>query len=163
MTPWTAAHQAYLSFTISWSLLRLMSIEIVMSSNHLILRCPLSSFAFNLYQHQGLFQWVCSSYQIAKVLEFQLQHQSFQWIFRVDFLWDWLVWSCSLRDTPTPQFKGINLWCSAFFMVQLSHPYMTFGKTIVLIIWIFFGKIIYLLYNMLSRFAMAFLQEGRIF
>ena len=59
---------------------------------------PLSSAsppAFNLSQHQGLFQWVSSSHQVAKVLEFQLQHQSFQWIFRIDFLKDWLVCSHS--------------------------------------------------------------------
>ena len=57
---------------------------------------PLSSPsppAFNLSQHQGLFQWVSSSHQVAKGLEFQLQHQSFQCIFRTDFLQDWLVWS----------------------------------------------------------------------
>ena len=69
--------------------------------------------AFNLSQHQGLFQWVSSSHQVAKVLELQLQHQSFQWRIRVDFLEDWLVGSpCSLRDSqessPTPQFKSIN-------------------------------------------------------
>jgi len=53
---------------------------------------------FNLSQHQGLFQWVSSSHQVAKVLELQLQHQSFQWIFKVDFIYDWLVWSaCSPR------------------------------------------------------------------
>ena len=76
---------------------------------------PLSSPslpAFNLAQHQGLFQSVSSSNQVAKALEFQLQHQSFQWIFRTDFLQDWLVWSCSLRDpqesSPTPQVKSIN-------------------------------------------------------
>ena len=55
-----------------------------------------SSLAFNLSQHQGLFQWIGSSHQVAKVLELQFQHQSFQWIFSVDFLWDRLVWSpCS--------------------------------------------------------------------
>ena len=77
---------------------------------------PLSSPsppAFNLSQHQGLFQWVSSSHQVAKVLEFQLQHQSFQWIFRTDFLYDGLVGSpCSPRDSqessPTPHFKSIN-------------------------------------------------------
>ena len=76
---------------------------------------PLSSPsppAFNLFQHQGLFQWVSSSHQVTKLLEFQLQHQSFQWIFRIDFLEDWLVWSCSPRDSqessPTLQFKNIN-------------------------------------------------------
>ena len=54
--------------------------------------------AFNLSQHQGLFQWVSSSHQVAKVLELQLQHQSFQWIIRTDFFFDWLIWSpCSPR------------------------------------------------------------------
>ena len=84
-TPWTAAPQASLSFTISWSLLRFMSTESVMLSNHLISLLPPSPFAFNLSQHQGLFQWVRSSHQ-GKVLELQPQHQSSQWIFRVDFL-----------------------------------------------------------------------------
>ena len=76
---------------------------------------PLSSPSptFNLSQYQGLFQWVSPLHQVVKVLEFQLQHQSFQCIFRTDFLEDWLVWSpCSPRDSqessPTPQFKGIN-------------------------------------------------------
>ena len=77
---------------------------------------PLSSPsppALNLSQHQGLFKWVSSSHQVAKVSEFQLQHQSFQWIFRTDSLWDGLVDApCSPRDSressPTPQFKSIN-------------------------------------------------------
>ena len=77
-TPWTEAHQASLSFTVSQSLLRLMSIELVMPSNHLIFSCLLSPPAFNLSQHQGLFQGVGSSHQVAKVWELQLQHQSFQ-------------------------------------------------------------------------------------
>ena len=69
--------------------------------------------AFSVSQHQGLFQWVSSLHQVAKVLEFQLQHQSFQWIFRTDFLQDGLVGSpCTPRDSqessPTPQFKSIN-------------------------------------------------------
>ena len=85
MTPWTAACQPSLSVTNSQSLLKLMSIESVMPSNHLILCRPLSS-AFSLSQHQSLFQWVSSSHQVAKVLEFCLQHQSFQSIFRTDFL-----------------------------------------------------------------------------
>ena len=83
-----AAHQASLSFTVSWNLLKLMSIELMMPSNHLIL-CQLSSpHALNLSQHQGLFQWVSSLHQVAKALElqFQFQHQSFRQIFRVDFL-----------------------------------------------------------------------------
>ena len=86
-TPWTAAQQASLSIINSLSVLKLMSIELVMLSNYLLR--PLSSPsppAFNLPQHQGLFKWVSSFHQVVKVLEFQLQHQSFQWIFRTDFL-----------------------------------------------------------------------------
>ena len=86
VTPWTVAHQASLSFIISWNFLKFMSIEPVMPSNHLILCHPLSPPSLNLAQHQGLFQWVGSSHQVAKILEFQLQYQLFQWIFRVDFL-----------------------------------------------------------------------------
>ena len=86
VTPWTEACQASLSVTNSRSLLKLMSTEFadaIQPSN------PLSSPSpptFNLSQHQGLFKWVNSSHQVTKVLEFQLQHQSFQWIFRIDFL-----------------------------------------------------------------------------
>ena len=73
---------------------------------------PPSPLAFNLSQHQGLFQWVGSSHQMAKILEFQLQKQSFQWMFRTDFLSDWLIWFCCPRDSqessPTPWFKSIN-------------------------------------------------------
>ena len=85
---------------------------------------PLSSPsppAFNLSQHQGLFQLVSSSHQVAKVLEFQLQRQSFQWIFRTDFLSDGLVWSpCSPRDSQesspaTLMFKSINYLALSFF------------------------------------------------
>ena len=69
--------------------------------------------ALNLSQPRRLFQWASSLHQVAKILELQLQHQCFQWIFRTDFLWDWLVWSpCSPRDSqessPTPQLKSIN-------------------------------------------------------
>ena len=81
--PWTAARQASLSFTISQSFLKLMSIESVMSSNRLIL-LPSSPPTLNLSQHQGFFQWLSSSHQAAKVLV--LQHQSFQWLFVVDSL-----------------------------------------------------------------------------
>ena len=88
---------------------------------------------FNLSQHQGLSKWVSSLHQVAKVLEFQLQHQSFQRIFRTDFLWDGLVGSpCSPRDSQesfqTHSSKASILWCSAFFIVQLSHPYMNCWK-----------------------------------
>ena len=69
--------------------------------------------AFSLSQHQGLFQWIGSSHQVSQVVELQPQHQSFQWIFRIDFPLDWLVWSpCSpwnsQDSSPTPQLKKIN-------------------------------------------------------
>ena len=75
----------------------------------------------------------------------QLQHQPFQWIFRVDFLQGWLVLSpCSPRDSqepsPAPQFEIINSLASAFFIIRLSHPYMMTGKTIALTLWTFVGK-----------------------
>ena len=85
VTPWTAACQASLSITNSRSLLKCMSIASVMPSNNLSLSST-SPSTFNLSQHQGIFQWVSSFDQVTKVLEFQLQHQSFQWIFRTDFL-----------------------------------------------------------------------------
>ena len=88
-TPWTAARQASPSITNSQSLLKLMTIESVMPSNHLI---PFSS-TFNLSQHQGLSQRVSSSHQVARVLEFQLQHQSCHGIFRTALLQDGLVGS----------------------------------------------------------------------
>ena len=76
---------------------------------------------FNLSQHHSLFKWVSSSHQVAKLLEFQVQHQSFQWIFRIDFLQDWLVGSpCSPRDSqessPTPQFKSISSSALSFLL-----------------------------------------------
>ena len=84
-TPWTAASQASLSITNSWSLLKPMPIELVMPAiqpSHPL--SPPSPPALDLSQHQGLFQWVSSSHEVAKVLEFQLQHQSFQWTPRTD-------------------------------------------------------------------------------
>ena len=82
LTPWTAAPQASLSSTVSWNLLKFMSTESVMPSS----ATSFSFFAFSLSQHQGLIQWVCSLHHVAKVLEHQLQHQSLQWLIRVDFL-----------------------------------------------------------------------------
>ena len=85
-TPWTSAYQASLSFTISWSLLKLRSIELVMPSNHLVLCHPLL-FLPSIFPHnQSLFKWVSSLHQGAKVLEFQLQHQFFQSTPRTDLL-----------------------------------------------------------------------------
>ena len=84
LTPWTASHQPSLYSTNSWSLLRLMSIKSVMPSNHLILYCPLL-LLLSIFPSIRVFSNE-SSHQVAKVLEIQLQHQSFQWIFRTNFL-----------------------------------------------------------------------------
>ena len=114
VTPWIAAHQASLSITksqVEFTKTHVHRVGDAIPPSH-----PLSSPsfpAFNLSQHQGLFQWVSSLHQVAKVLEFQFQHPFFQWIFRIDFLQDWLVWcSFSSRDSqessPTPQFTPLR-------------------------------------------------------
>ena len=84
--------------------------------------------AFNISQHQGLFQWVNSSHQVAKLLEFQLQHQSFQWIF-IDWFWSPCSPTDSQKSSPTSQFKSINSLALSF----LYNPTLTsilLGKTI---------------------------------
>ena len=110
-TPLLGARQASLSIMKSQSSLRVTSFESVMPSSISSSVVPFSS-CLHPFQHQGLFQWVSSLHQVAKVLELQLQHQSFQSIFSVDFLYNEMVWSlCSLRDSqesfPT-QFESIN-------------------------------------------------------
>ena len=131
---------------------------------------PLSSpspSAFNLSQNQGLFQWISSSHQVAKVLEFHCQHQSFQWIlglisFRMDWL-DLLAAQGTLKSLlQHHSSKASILQCSALFIVQISYPYMTTGKTIALTRWTFVGKVMSLIFNMLSRLVIFF-QGARVF
>ena len=137
VTPWTAACQGPLFFTISRNLLKFISVESVMPSNHLILCHPPCPFAFNRSQHQGLLQWVGSSHQLAKVVDLQLQHQSFQWIFRADLLKiDWLNLLAAQGTLKSllqhHNLKASILWCLVFFMVQLSYLYLMTGKTKIL-------------------------------
>ena len=130
---------------------------------------PLSSPsppAFSLSQHQGLFQWIGSSQQVAKVLELQLRHQFFQLIFRVDFLQYWMAWShCNPRTLKSlfqhHRSKASVLQCSAFFIVQLWHPYMTTIKTIAMTIQTFVGKVMSLLFNTPSVLVIAFLLRSK--
>ena len=130
---------------------------------------PLSSPfppAFNLSQHQGLFQWVCSSHQVANILELQLQYQSFQWIFRIiSFRMDWfdlLTVQGTLKSLlQCHSLKASSLQHSAFFMVQFSYPYMTTGKTIALTRRTFVSKVMSLLFNMQSRLVIAFLPRSK--
>ena len=140
VTPWTAAHQTFLPLTISWSLLKLVHVshDAIQPSQPL---SPPSPLAFNLSQHQGLFQWVSSLHQVATVLEFRLQHQSFQWIFRT------AVQGTLKRLFQHQSSKASVLWHSTFFIFQLSYPYMTTGKTIALTRWTFVGKVMSLLSN----------------
>ena len=127
---------------------------------------PASPPTFNLSQHQGLFQWVNYSHQVAKVLEFQLQHQSFQWIFKlISFRMDWLA-HLAVQGTLKSLFqhhssKASILRHSAFFIVQLSHPYVTIGKTIALTRQMFVGKVMSLLFNMLSSLVIAVLPRSK--
>ena len=127
-----------------------------------------SLLAFNVEEHQGLSQGVGSLHQVAKELEFQLQHQSFQWTFRTDFLQHWLVWSPCSPGTfksllqhhssiaPVPQH-------SIFFIVQHSHPYMTTGKIIALTRWTFVGRVMSLIFNMLSKLVIACIPKRKLF
>ena len=110
---------------------------------------PLSSF-FQSFPETSLFQWVSSSHQMAKVLELQLQHQSFQWIFRVDFLYNWLVWSpCSLRDSqessPAPQFESINSLVLSFPYGPILTSIHNYRKNHSLTRWTLVDKMMFLL------------------
>ena len=146
-----------------------MSIESVMPSNHLILCCPLllppSIFpSIRVFSSESV---LCIRWP--KVLEFQSQHQSCQWIFRTSFRIDWLdllAIQGTLESLLQPSSsKASILRCSAFFIVQLSHLYMTTGKTIALTIWTCVSKVMsllfFLLFNMLSRFVTAFLPRSK--
>ena len=165
-TPWTAAHQPSLSITNSWSLLKLMSIKTVMPSNHFILCHPLLllpsifpsirvitnesvlhirwpkywSFSFSISpsnEYSGLISFSIGWFHLLVVqgtLKSLLQHHSS---------------------------KASILLHSAFFIVQLSHPYMTTGKTIALTRWTFVGKVMSLFFNMLFRLDIAFLPRSK--
>ena len=141
---WTAARQAFLSITSSWSLLKLISIELVMPSSHLIL-CHLLLFLPSIFPSIRVFSdesalhirwpnyWSFTS-NISPSNEY-----SGLISFRMDWL-DLLAVQGTLKSLfQHHSSKASILWCSAFFIVQLSHPYMTTGKTIALTSWTFFG------------------------
>ena len=132
-----------------------------MPSNHLLL--PSSPPALSLSQHQGLFQWVSSSCQVAKVWSFSFStspsnEYSEQIPFRIDWF-DLLAIQGTLKSLQHHSSKATVLQCWAFFMVQLSHPYMTTGKTIAFTIWTFVGKVMSLLFNILSRLVRVFFSK----
>ena len=165
MTAWTAAHQASLSITSSQSLPKFISIESVMPSNYLILSSP-SLPAFNLFRHQGLFQWVSSSHQVAKVWSFSFNiSPSNEHPRLISLGMDWLdrleVQGTLKGPLQHHSSKASILQCSAFFIVQLSHPYVTTGKAIALTSWTCFGKVMSLLFNKLSRLIITFLPRRK--
>ena len=165
--PNTEAFQATLSISNFQRLLKLMFIESVMPSN-LLTQLSLFPSIFNLSQHQGLFKWVSSLHQVAKVLKLQLLHQSFQWIFRTDFLWDGLVGSpCSPRDSqkssPTPLFKSINSLVLSFLygpvLTSLHDYWKNHNFDSMDLCW----RSDSLLFNTLPRLVMAFSQGASVF
>ena len=162
LTPWTAARQASLSFTVSRSLLKLMSIESVMPSNHLILCHPLlllpsifpSIRVFSSKSALHIRRPKCWSFSISSSNEY-----SGLISFRTDWFDLFAIQRTLMSLLQHHSSKASILWHSAFFMFQLSHPYMTTGKTIALIIWTFVSKVMSVLFNMLSRFVIAFLPR----
>ena len=161
-TPWTAAHQASLSI-ISWGLLKLMSIESVIPSNHLILCHPLllllSIFPRIRVFSSELALWI----RWPKYFSISPSNEYLRLIsFRIDWF-NLLVTQGSLKSLlQHHSWKTLILWPSVFFTVQLSHPYMTTGKTIALTRQTFVGKVMSLLFNMLSRLV-AYFQGISIF
>ena len=166
MTPWTAAHQASLSITNSQILLKLMSIESVMPSNHLILCHPLlllsSIFpSIKVFSKESVFRITRPKYWSFSFSISPSNEHSGLISFRRDWL-DLLAVQGTLKSLlQHHSSKASVLLCSAF-IVLLSHPYMTTGKTIALTRWTFVGKVMSLLFNMLSGLIwvvwVAFLQ-----
>ena len=152
MTPWAAACQFPLSFTISWSLLKLMSTESVMPSNHLILCCPHLLLPSIFPSIRGCSNELTRHIRWPKDWTFSFSiSPSKEYSGLISFRMDWLA-LLAVQGTLKSLLQHHNskasiLWWSAFFMVQLSHPYMTTGKIIVLTIWTFVSKMTSLLFN----------------
>ena len=166
VTPWTAALQASLSITNSQSLLKLMPIKSVMPSNHLILCRPLlvlpsiypsirviSNESFLLIRWPKYWSF---NFSISPSNEY-----SGLISFRIDWLHLLAVQGTLKSLLQHHSSKASVLWCSTFFIVQLSHPYLTTGKTIALTRWTSVGKVMSFLFNMLSRLVIAFLPRSK--
>ena len=126
---------------------------------------PLSPPSLSLSQHHGLFQWVGSLQQVAKVLELQVHISSSNEYpglisFRVDWF-DLLAVEGTLKNLPQQNSKASVFWCSAFFMVQLSYLCMTAWNIIALTIEAFVSNVMSLLFNMLSRLVITFLPRNK--
>ena len=168
-TPWTAACQP-LSSTVSWSLLKFMFIELVTLSNHLILSCPLlllpsifpsiRVFSNESFLHIRWPKYWSFSFSISSSNEYS-GSLNILISFRMDWLNHLAVQGTLKSLLHHHSSKASILQCSAFFIVQLSHPYMTTGKTIALTRRTFVGKVMSLLLNMLSRLVITFLPRNK--
>ena len=165
-TLWIAAHQASLFITNSWSSLKLMSIELVMPSSHLILCHPLLLLAsippsIRVFSNESSFRMRWPKYwSFSFSISPSNEHPGLT-SFRMDWL-DLLAVQGTLKSLLQHHSSKLSsLRCSAFFTVQLSYPYMTTGKTTALIRWTFVGKVISLLLNMLSRLVITFLPRSK--
>ena len=165
-TPWTATHQASLSITNSWSLLKFMCVESVMPSNHLIICRPLLLLpaifpSIRVFSNKSVLRIRWPKYWSFSFSISPSNEYSGLISFRMDWL-DLLAVQGTLKHLlQHHSSKTSILWHSAFFIVQLSQPYMTIGKTIALTRWTFVGKVLSLLFNMLSRFVIAFLLRSK--
>ena len=166
MTPWTAACRTPPSSTIFWSLLKLTSIESLMPSKHLIL-CHLLLLLSSIFPSIRVFsnesalrirwpKYWSFSFTISPSNEYSALVS-----FRIDWLGLLAVQGTLKRLLQHHSSKASILRLSAFFTVQLSHPYMTTGKNIALTRWTFVGKVMSLLLNMLSRLVLTFLPRGK--
>ena len=165
-TTWTAACQAYLSITNSGSLLKLMSIQSVMPSNHPILCRPLllppSIFpSIRVFSNELVLRIMWPKYWR---FSYNISPSS-EYSGLISFRRDWLALLAvqgileSLLQHHSS--KSSILWCSAFFTIQFSHPYMITGKTIVLTRWTYVSKLMSPLFNMLSRLIITFLPRSK--
>ena len=166
VTPSTATHQASLSITNSWSLPKLMPIDLVMPSNHLILCLPLllltSVFpSIRVFSNESAFhirwpKYWSFSFNISPSNE----HPGLI-SFRMDWLYLFAIQGTLNSLLQHHSSKASILQPPAFFIVQLSHPHLTTGKTIALTRWTFVGKVMSLLFNMLSRLVITFFPRSK--
>ena len=158
------ACQASLSISNSWSLLNFMSIELVMPSSHLILcrHCLLPPIppSIRVFSNEST---LCMRWPKYWSFSFNISPSN-EHLGLISFRMDWLdllAIQGTLKSLQHHSSKASILWCLAFSTVQLSHPYMTTGKTIALTRWTFVGKVMSLLFNMLSRFVITFLPRSK--
>ena len=165
-TPWTTASQTSLSITNSQNWLKLMSMESVMPSNHLILCHPLLLLpsilpSIGVFSNESV---LCIRWPRYWSFSFSISHSN-EYSGLISFTNDWLdllAVQGTLKSILQHHISKVSiLWCPAFFMAQLSHPHVITGKTIALTRWTIFGKAMSLLYNTQARLVITFLQRSK--